>query len=321
MYVKIGGKELAKVLWYYGLIPNLYTAEQKIVCPFHKDLNPSMKIDLVKGSYFCFGCQESGDALKFVQSIERKNGLNDLQACKKYFEILNSKKCKKLNLKYKAKREKSDKQLYAEAYDYYHNLSTIAWDKESDVDEVISAKKYMLDRGFSPKALNYIKAKVTYNKSYGIIFPMLDNGKFKGWVCRTQDPEVEKKRKYLYNKGFKRKNSLIGRYANCKVLFIVEGFLDMLKFIQHGHKNVVAILGWKISDIQIEKIKNQKNIKYVVSALDNDKYGKKGSSYLESIFKDKYVRFSYLKGIKDIGETSKKDFDRMYSRTMKKIDI
>ena len=34
--------ELAKVLWYYNLIPNVYEQVQKIVCPFHSDVNPSM---------------------------------------------------------------------------------------------------------------------------------------------------------------------------------------------------------------------------------------------------------------------------------------
>ncbi len=33
------------------------------VCPFHKDKNPSMKID---SRYYCFGCGEKGDAIDFV---------------------------------------------------------------------------------------------------------------------------------------------------------------------------------------------------------------------------------------------------------------
>ncbi len=33
------------------------------VCPFHKDRNPSMKIDR---RYYCFGCGEKGDAIDFV---------------------------------------------------------------------------------------------------------------------------------------------------------------------------------------------------------------------------------------------------------------
>ena len=104
---------------------------------------------------------------------------------------------------------------------------------------------------------------------------------------------------------------MIGEYNDCEVLFIVEGYMDRLKFVQFGIPNTVAILGWKISDIQIEKIKMQSKIKYIVSALDNDECGRKGSKYLQSIFGEKYVRFSYMKGIKDPGEMNEENFRKI----------
>jgi hypothetical protein len=68
------GRELAKVLWYYGLIPTVDEAVQKIVCPFHSDVNPSMMIDLQKGMWYCFGCGKSGDARKFVSDAKHTAG-------------------------------------------------------------------------------------------------------------------------------------------------------------------------------------------------------------------------------------------------------
>lgn len=314
--------ELAKVLWFYGLIGNVDAGEQKIICPFHEDANPSMIVNLKQGSYYCFGCHESGDALKFVQKMEKmRSKSNDLQGCKKFFQILKSDECSRIRIQRVEKVKKTSKQMYAEAYDYFHGLSKVNWRKKSDLDEVNEVRSYMVKRGFTTSTLNKIDARVTFSKNYELIFPMLDNGKFKGWVCRTNIPEIEQKRKYLYNKGFRRKTSLIGNYGDNEVLFIVEGFMDRLKFIQFGMNNVVAILGWKASLHQIEKIKSKKNIKYIVSALDNDKCGIKGSKYLESIFKEKYVRFAYLKGVKDPGEMSKETFDKMYRKTMNKIDM
>lgn len=314
--------ELAKVLWFYGLIGNVDAEEQKIICPFHEDANPSMIVNLKQGSYYCFGCHESGDALKFVQKMEKmRSKSNDLQGCKKFFQILKSDECSRIRIQRVEKVKKTSKQMYAEAYDYFHGLSKVNWRKKSDLDEVNEVRSYMVKRGFTTSTLNKIDARVTFSKNYELIFPMLDNGKFKGWVCRTNIPEVEQKRKYLYNKGFRRKTSLIGNYGDNEVLFIVEGFMDRLKFIQFGVNNVVAILGWKASLHQIEKIKSKKNIKYIVSALDNDKCGIKGSKYLESIFKEKYVRFVYLKVVKDPGEMSKETFDKMYRKTMNKIDM
>lgn len=161
-------------------------------------------------------------------------------------------------------------------------------------------------RGFDVELLNDIKAKHTYNELYPIIFPMYDNGTFKGWVSRTTDLELQKQRKYLYNKGFSRRNTVVGDY-NEKENFVVlvEGYMDMLKARQYGAKNVCAILGWKITLEQVEKLKKA-GIKNVISALDNDKYGRQGTKYLKQFFN--VARFNYPDSTKDMGDISKKDF-------------
>ena len=317
--IESSGNELAKVLWYYNLI-NDFVSIQKVVCPFHEDVNPSMLIDLDKGSWFCFGCNLSGDAFSFVKIFEKKyNNLNDLQAYKKYIKILKSKKSSKINYVPKIKSKKlikeADKEAYVIAYDYYHGLKKVNWQKELQEEEK-EAYEYMKNRGFTSYALNKCKAKVTYNKNYSIIFPMLDNGKFKGWVCRTFQKEIEKKRKYLYNKGFSRATTLVGNYGKEKYVFVVEGYMDRLKFVQFGIDNVVAILGWKMSAQQIQKLKDN-GITTVISALDNDACGKKGTKFLKQHFK--VVRFCYLKRIKDPGEMTQELFNKMLNKTMKKF--
>lgn len=315
------GSELAKVLWYYGLIPTVDEAVQKIVCPFHSDVNPSMMIDLQKGRWYCFGCGKNGDARKFVSEMEWKyHQLNDLEAAVKYRKILKSKKVSDIKLSKAVRkfRRPSKKVLYDEAYDYYHCLSKIDWRNPGEITEVLEARRYMKDRGYSPQTLNKVKAKVTYNNQYGLIFPMLDNGKFRGWVCRTMIKEVEQRRKYLYNEGFSRATTLCGDYGSKEYVIVVEGYMDRLRFIEVGIEpdNVVAILGWKMSDEQQQKLKD-KGIKYIISALDNDEAGKKGTRFLKTTG-FKIVRFQYLKGIKDPGEMSEEQFRKCYRRTMVK---
>ena len=305
---------LAKVLWYYNLIYSVTQESQKIVCPFHEDVNPSMTVNLAENKWYCFGCGLSGDAVAFVKHMEQKyNGLNDLQAYKKYLQIIKSEKCSSIHIdtRYKAYKP-ARKDLYDEAYDYYHGLKKIDWREVQEI-EAIESKEYMLQRGFTAKTLNKCGAKITYNKNYSIVFPMLDNGKFKGWVCRTTLKSIEKKRKYLYNTGFSRANTLVGSYGNFDFVIVVEGYMDRLKFVQYGVENVVAILGWKMSQQQIQKLKD-KGITKVISALDNDECGKRGTEYLKKHFE--VTRFRYLKGIKDVGETTKDTFDKMYKKTM-----
>lgn len=311
------GDELAKVLTYYNLIDSPKEG-QKIVCPFHGDVNPSMIINYTEGSYFCFGCYVSGDALSFVIRAEKLNGKNELEACKLYYKIIHSKRLKgvSINAVQKTTKERMEEKQdeLDRAKDYYYGLKTIDWNKY-EFDEIESVGQYMVERGFTRKTLTRIKAKVTFNQSYPIIFPMYDNKEFKGWVCRTTDKKIEKRRKYLYNKGFRRAETLCGTYNNKQPVILVEGFMDMLKFKQFGYKNVVAVLGWKLSDIQIKKLK-AKGCTHIISALDNDKCGRQGTKYASHFFK--VTRWCYLRGIKDPGEMNKVQMTKMFNKTMKK---
>ncbi|MDR1124700.1 MAG: DNA primase [Deltaproteobacteria bacterium] len=42
-------------------------------CPFHQETKPSFSVDEERGSFYCFGCQASGDLISFYQRI---NGLD-----------------------------------------------------------------------------------------------------------------------------------------------------------------------------------------------------------------------------------------------------
>lgn len=302
--LKIGPNELAKVLHFYGYLED--TEEYKKCCPFHdNDINPSMKINLKDGDFFCFGCGESGDALKFVTLANKK--LDELHACMLYYEILKSNKVEHIKVNYKKETRYDNKQAINEAHDYYYGLKTEDWKEDS------WEREYMNMRGFSNKTLRLCKAKLTYNESYPIIFPMYDLNKFKGWVCRTDVKAIEKKRKYLYNEGFSRSSTLVGNY-NSEVVVLVEGYMDRLKMRQFGIKHVCAILGWKITDEQIDKLKKQ-GVKTIISALDNDVSGKKGTIYLKQFFN--VIQFQFPKDCKDPGDMDSKTFKIAYLKTKK----
>ena len=64
------------------------------------------------------------------------------------------------------------------------------------------------------------------------------------------------------------------------------------------------MLGWKITENQINKIKKQ-GINTIICALDNDEVGNKGYNYLKLVSKKegfKLFRVRYPKGIKDFGD-------------------
>ena len=87
------GDALAKVLHYY----NYPSDEEKIVCPFHEDVYPSMQVNYQTGSCFCYGCQKSYDTLSFGKELEQES--DDLRACIKLAHIMVTKKVSKIKAK------------------------------------------------------------------------------------------------------------------------------------------------------------------------------------------------------------------------------
>jgi DNA primase len=56
------------VLNHYGLKPNKHNF---ILCPFHDDHNPSLKIYPKTNTFHCFGCGATGDQIQFIEMYEK----------------------------------------------------------------------------------------------------------------------------------------------------------------------------------------------------------------------------------------------------------
>ena len=95
---------------------------------------------------------------------------------------------------------------------------------------------------------------------------------------------------------------------------LVEGYMDKLKMNQFGIKHVCAILGWKVTQQQIEKLKEQ-GVTTIISALDMDSCGRKGTEYLKNFFD--VVNFQYPPGVKDAGDMTYKMFVKANEKTKK----
>ena len=72
--------DIADLISSYGVVVKRAGATLKACCPFHNEKTPSFNINVSKGFYHCFGCGESGDAIKFVMKMD---GLTFAEAVKK----------------------------------------------------------------------------------------------------------------------------------------------------------------------------------------------------------------------------------------------
>lgn len=316
--------EFVALLKHYGL----YEPEElyKVVCPFHDDKNASMQISIPKAFFYCYAeCGAKGSTLELYQNYYKLKHPNkelpsELQCWVDIKRIL-AKDGYNIDI-YSIKEEPSSfveskvgyKEGLSQGRNFYYNLPEVNWFRPSNTpaveEEARTCKQYMAKRGFSPMLLKTSGAKPSLNKYYPIVFPMFENGKFRGYVMRTFDPEIEQQRKYMYGRGFKRERTVAGEFGKkigTTSVVIVEGFLDKLKGNQIGIKSIAAILGWKVSSTQVQILKKA-GIKTIICATDNDEAGQKGYRYFKRIGEIhgfEVVRLRYPKGIKDMGDLRK----------------
>lgn len=318
------------LLKYFGIYQD--EDKYKIVCPFHNDKNASLQINVSDAFFYCYAeCGAKGGPLELYKQyykLDHGKEPSDVRAMMAIKKITGN----KLE-EYKSEKVEQPKQLnYTEclvqARAFYYNLPDANWFRPSAVptneQEARECREYMKGRGFTSKTLTRYCAKPTFNKYYPICFPLLENGRFRGYVMRTFDPDVEANRKYMYNRNFRRKNCLAG---NCKgsTVLIVEGYLDCLAAMQLGIKDVVAILGWKISGEQLEKLKKW-GVKKIICGLDNDDAGRKGYRYLKLLQKNNnwfvLCRVRLCNGVKDFGDLlkNKEEASRVVNQVNRFLD-
>lgn len=72
--------DIADLISSYGVQIKRAGSSLKACCPFHNERTPSFVVNSSRGFYHCFGCGESGDAIKFVEKME---GLSFPEAVRK----------------------------------------------------------------------------------------------------------------------------------------------------------------------------------------------------------------------------------------------
>lgn len=319
------GFDATKILDYYGIRYTRAGAKLRIRCPFHAEQNASCVINTVNFSWYCFGCAKHGDLFSFLAEIDaskfgKLNGLQKLAECAiiirkaKAGQIGDYIRCCRAEAG-KEGEEQEQEQERLKAWQYYAGLPSVDWESIAcrSAGDFETAKNYIFERGFEPWLLNKCKCKFDYRHDYPLIFPICENGIFRGWVARTITPGHEPK--YLYNHGFAKRDCLAGLYGSGDTVAVTEGLLDRLKLNQFGLvKDAVALLGWHLSERQEAKLK-KKGVKFVLCALDNDDAGQRGLLRIKESFA--VYRFRFPPGVKDLGELSGRELQNVCATNLK----
>lgn len=270
-------------------------------CPFHDDSNPSMAVNQEKQFFYCFVCQESGNAIHFIRRYENLEFVDAI-------ETLAS--SAGMTVPYENNRLEKSKPsgLVEKAVKFY----------QANLNEKIAPKavQYLKDRkitGATAKKFNigYAQDKWDgllnhlgsdtpskeldesglfskkddrfYDRFRGrVIFPIRNiKGDFIAMGGRIID---EGEPKYLNSPEtsfFNKSNELFGLYEvkelekNIASLIVVEGYMDVIGLYEHGIKNAVATLGTAVTPNHVSKIMRYTN--KIFFAFDGDLAGGKAA--------------------------------------------
>jgi DNA primase len=291
------------VLQKYGKIPTWYIGDSyNLLCPFHEDHNPSLNFNFVKrqdGVFYCHSCKAHGDIFELLAKYEQ---CGVVWSAVLIAELLKGEGSAATNEQSISRDDYDIQQIRKKAFNFYQNLP--------EVDCLGDAHCYLLERNFFESTLKTFFVRYNVNSIYKIIFPLLEQGVFRGYVMRRIDGKKE--RKYLNSTGYNRNEVLVGNLTPGPVL-VTEGYLDMMMSYQHGMENVCCLLQWKISREQAKKLAKYATV--IICGLDNDERGNQGYRELcvaMAPYGIPVLRMPFPEGIKDIGEMGRKTFLRSF---------
>ena len=303
-------------------------------CPFHKggeEKNASMKIYEETGTFHCFTCKESGNAISFLRKHDNLDFIEAVELLASYVGM----EIPKQEQKIETTKSKNINNLAAEIY--YSQL------KENIGKRAIS---YLKERGISGETakffnLGYSNVKdpnlfSKLSKEFSVneltesgLFGKNENGdSYDRFRDRLMFPirnikgdciafggrllsDKENQAKYLNSpetKLYKKKYELYGLYEvrqnnkRPESIFVVEGYMDVISLHQHGIKNAVASSGTAFTQEQLRKILNYTNTIYIV--FDGDEAGLKASwrtveNAMPILREDTRVNFIFLEDGED----------------------
>ncbi|MBM18220.1 MAG: DNA primase [Epsilonproteobacteria bacterium] len=278
----------------------------KALCPFHHEKTPSFSVSPHKKIFYCFGCQETGDVINFIEKIEN---ISAYEAAQHIIQRYNIDVPDTIEKNSSLKKEKTPFQLCQLVAQWCNNkllknkvaLTYIQDRKVSSntisqftigffpvgtkaIQDLVS---YIMNNGFSTKELlqEHIlfqgKGALYSPFENRIMFPIKDHlGQTCGFGGRIFKPN-DQRPKYYNSKEttfFKKGKILFGLdiakhyIQKSKTAFIVEGYTDCIAMYQHGYHNTVATLGTACTLDHLKQL--AKHAQTVYMLYDGDNAGK-----------------------------------------------
>lgn len=304
----------------------------KGLCPFHDEKTPSFHVTPARGFFYCFGCQESGDVVTFLQKMEGLSFVETIEKLAKHYSIV-------LHYEEGSTSKPSTASLRARIV-AAHELAITFY--SSHLKDQALATSYLRERGFSEDVWKDFEigyspegwdgflrhalahgftndellaagllsqgSRGTYDRFRGrLMFPIRDlSGEAVGFGARklhendegpkylnTPETAVYKKSQLLYGMDRARKS-----VSQSQQVVVVEGYTDVIACHLAGITNAVATCGtaFGIDHIRIMRRLLHDDVasqSQVIFTFDGDEAGKKAA--LKAFGEDqKFVAQTYV---------------------------
>jgi len=298
-------------------------------CPFHgsgEERTASFKVYEDTGTFHCFGCKESGNAIHFLR---KHDGVDFIEAV----EMLASQVGMEVPKQETSVDTSKATQINNRAAELFYDQL-----KSENGNKTIS---YLKNRGISGETAKFFQLGYASNKKPSLYenlkeefdeLDLNDSGLFGknddgGYYDRFRDrlmfpirnvkgeciafggrliKDKKDQAKYLNSpetKTYKKKYEVYGLHEIREInkrpesIFLVEGYMDVIGLYQHGVKNAVASSGTAFTQEQLRKILSYTNNIFIV--FDGDEAGYKASwraveNALSIIREDTRISFIFL---------------------------
>lgn len=280
----------------------------KACCPFHQEKTPSFVVSPQKQIFHCFGCGEGGNVFSFLMKYEQMSFPEAVRFLANKSGIIVPEERAKVNPE-KVSEKKQMEKIYEVAAAFYKGLlfkSTLAENARDYLKKrgISSDVATEFGLGFSPEGWHELfdhlnkagfdnnlimKSGLVMTSRKGsaydffrgrLMFP-IKNVKdkviaFGGRTLEKEEPkyintaetDFFRKRFELYGLNGAKKHVYGGGPAD-GVLFVVEGYLDVISLAQFGIKNSVAPLGTSLTEDHVRVIKRYSDSAVLVFDGDN----------------------------------------------------
>ena len=298
-------------------------------CPFHgsgEERTASFKVYEDTGTFHCFGCKESGNAIHFLRKHDGVDFIEAVEMLASQVGMEVPKQETSVDTSKATQINNRAAELFYDQLKSENGNKTISYLKNRGISGE-TAKFFQLGYSSNKKPSLYENLKEEFDESdlndSGLFGKNDDGGYYDRFRDRLMFPirnvkgeciafggrlikDKKDQAKYLNSpetKTYKKKYEVYGLHEIREInkrpesIFLVEGYMDVIGLYQHGVKNAVASSGTAFTQEQLRKILSYTNNIFIV--FDGDEAGYKASwraveNALSIIREDTRISFIFL---------------------------